>query len=54
MREIVKREAIEISVGQSFKPVLRCRQRRQAESMPVVGAGDALREGGVSLRAGSL
>jgi hypothetical protein len=54
VREIVKREAIEISVGLSFTSVLWCRLRRRTESMPVVGAGDAVREGGVSLRAGSL
>ena len=39
MREIVKRETIEISVGSVLKSVLWCRRRSIVESMAVVSAG---------------
>ena len=47
MREIVKRETIEIRVGGRSKPVLRCRGRAGAESMSVRAGGYGEWEGGV-------
>ena len=54
MREIVKRETIEISVGVCFNLVLWCRWRACVESMPVVLAGYVLEEDGADLRVGAL
>jgi len=54
VREIVKRETIEISIGVSFKRVPRWPQREHAESTVVMPVGRGRQEGGVVPRDGSL